>query len=106
MTPVKITVIAKDLREELALAYGVPGFGPCPEMALGQSWMVTETGRPEGFCSEAWDCIEHYVFALLHGVDQPFFDGSWMREGGVSINTCNDGLRPVTFKIERWQDEV
>lgn len=101
MNVVKITVLARDLREDLVRDYGAAGLGRCPEFEVGQEFLVTTTGKPDGFCSEAWDCIEHYVFALLHGADQPFFDGGWIRQPGLAINTCNDGLRPVTFRIER-----
>ena len=51
-------------------------------------------------CGEAWKCIQHYAYALYHGADTPFGEG-WMRKPGVAIATCNDGIRPVTFKLER-----
>ena len=34
-----------------------------------------------------------------------FYYGDWIRKPGVAICSCNDGLRPVIFKIERT-DEV
>ena len=27
-------------------------------------------------------------------------DGDWIRKPGVAICSCNDGLRPVIFKLE------
>ena len=30
-----------------------------------------------------------------------FYYGDWIRKPGVAICSCNDGLRPVIFKIER-----
>ena len=29
-----------------------------------------------------------------------FYYGDWIRKPGVAICSCNDGLRPVIFKIE------
>lgn len=29
-----------------------------------------------------------------------FYYGDWIREPGVAICSCNDGLRPVIFKLE------
>lgn len=55
-----------------------------------------ETGVP--FCSEAWDAISRYIYtglqggAIMHG---------WMNEDKIMITCCNDGTRPVIFKIER-----
>lgn len=50
------------------------------------------------FCSEAWDCISRYIYtalqsgSIMHG---------WMKDDHVMIACCNDGTRPVIFKIER-----
>ena len=50
------------------------------------------------FCSEAWDAISRYIYsglqggAIMHG---------WMNDDKVMIACCNDGTRPVIFKIER-----
>lgn len=68
--------------------------------------MVGETyyadyAKPEGFCDEAWKAIYQYVFALAHGAEKEvFYFGDWIKKPGVSICSCNDGLRPVIFKIE------
>ena len=46
------------------------------------------------------------MFALTHGAcDWLFYDGDWIRKPGVAICSCNDGLRPVIFKLEAT-DEV
>ena len=31
---------------------------------------------------------------------QPFYYGDWIRQPGVAVCSCNDGLRPVIFKLE------
>ena len=62
--------------------------------------------KPEDFCDEAWKAIYQYVFALAHGTgNELFYYGDWIRKPGVAICSCNDGLRPVIFKLEAT-DEV
>ena len=57
--------------------------------------------KPEGFCDEAWKAIYQYAFALSHGAEKElFYYGDWIRKPGVAICSCNDGLRPVIFKLE------
>jgi len=57
--------------------------------------------KPDGFCDEAWKAVYQYVFALAHGAgDHVFYYGDWIRKPGVAICSCNDGLRPVIFKLE------
>ena len=34
-----------------------------------------------------------------------FYYGDWIKKPGVAICSCNDGLRPVIFKLEAT-DEV
>ncbi len=100
MHQVKITVIKADVDEALAREYGAEGFGPCPAHRVGDTF-VTGCGKPQGFCDEAWKAIYQYVFALAHGGEQVlFYGGDWVRDPGVAICSCNDGLRPVIFKVE------
>ena len=49
----------------------------------------------------AWHAIAHYVYAVLQGGS--IMEG-WMKEEQVMIACCNDGTRPVIFKIERIED--
>lgn len=100
MKKVKITVLKTTLDQELAAEYGAPGLGPCPMLKAGQVFYA-DYAKPEGFCDEAWKAIYQYVFALAHGADeQLFYFGDWIRKPGVAICSCNDGLRPVIFKLE------
>ena len=52
------------------------------------------------FCSEAWDAVSRYIYtalqsgSIMHGC---------MNDDKVMIACCNDGKRPVIFKIE-WID--
>jgi len=100
MKKCKITVLETQLNEKLIREYGVDNLGCCPWHQVGQVFLAGYT-KPEGFCDEAWKAIQHYVFALIHDSQGTFFDKRWIRIPGVAINSCNDGLRPVIFKLER-----
>lgn len=100
MKKCKITILKTTLDQELAKEYGVPGLGACPMMKAGQVFYA-DYAKPDGFCDEAWKAIYQYVFALAHNSGKElFYFGDWVREPGVAICNCNDGLRPVIFKIE------
>jgi len=97
---VKITVLKTTLDEELAKEYGVEGLTACPMMKVGQVFYA-DYAKPDGFCDEAWKAIYQYVFALAHGTGSDvFYYGDWIKKPGVAICSCNDGLRPVIFKLE------
>ena len=106
MKKVRITVLKTTLDEELARQYGVPGLKACPMLRAGQVFYA-DYAKPEGLCDEAWKAIYQYVFALAHGAgDGLFYFGDWIREKGVAICSCNDGLRPVIFKLEATDEEA
>ena len=50
------------------------------------------------FCAEAWDAISRYIYAALQG---GAIMRGWTKDDKVMIACCNDGTRPVIFKIER-----
>ena len=105
MHKVRITVLKTTLDKELADEYGVEGIGPCPMLREGQEFLA-DYAKPEGLCDEAWKAMYQYVFALAHmGEDELFYYQDWIREPGVAICSCNDGLRPVIFKLERTDIE-
>ncbi len=105
MKKVKITVLKTTLDKELAQEYGAEGLKACPMMEEGQVFYA-DYAKPEGFCDEAWKAIYQYVFALAHGVgDSLFYYGDWIRKPNVAIVSCNDGLRPVIFKLESTDEE-
>ena len=59
----------------------------------------TVAGGPKmPFCSEAWDAISRYIYAGLQGGS---IMRGWMKKENEMITCCNDGTRPVIFKIER-----
>lgn len=105
MTKCKITVLKRTLDKELAQEYGVEGLTACPMHKEGQVFYA-DYAKPEGLCDEAWKAIYQYVFSLSHGSkDSLFYYGDWIKQPGVAICSCNDGLRPVIFKIEATDQE-
>ena len=79
-----------------------PAAGKCGLFRDGQEFII---GAEEysnmlngKFCAEAWDCINRYIYAALQGGS--IMDG-WTRDEKKMIACCNDGTRPVIFKIER-----
>lgn len=50
------------------------------------------------FCGEAWDAISRYVYSALQGGS---IMRKWTNDDWMMIACCNDGTRPVIFKIER-----
>lgn len=102
----KITVLKTTLDKELAAEYGAEGLGACPMHKAGQVYYA-DYAKPDGFCDEAWKAIYQYVFALSHGADKGlFYYGDWIRKPGMAICSCNDGLRPVIFKVETTDEEA
>ncbi len=100
MQRVKITVLKTTLNQELAEEYGVEGLTACPMLREGQVFYA-DYAKPEDLCDKAWKAIYQYVFALAHGAgNELFYYGDWIRKPGVAICCCNDGLRPVIFKLE------
>lgn len=105
MKKVKITVLKTTFDEELAKEYGAEGLDKCPMMKKGQVFYA-DYAKPEGFCDEAWKAIYQYVFSLAHSPGKElFYYGDWIRKPGVAICSCNDGLRPVIFKLESTEED-
>lgn len=100
---VKITVIKKECYADLQEKYlADPRSGPCSMFEVGQEFIIDGHGYQsmnEGkFCMEAWDAINRYVYAALQGGS---IMNGWTNDEKMMIACCNDGTRPVVFKIER-----
>ena len=103
----KITVLRKDYHQDLADQYlSNPQVGPCSVFREGQEFFVDKenylTMLDGKFCAEAWHAISHYVYAALQGGS---IMHGWTNDEKVMIAACNDGIRPVLFKIERLDEE-
>lgn len=68
----------------------------CNRFEVGQQFVVDNHNCPEGFCNWAFADIQRDLVHILYGGYYP-----WMKEKGVAISCCTDGLRPVVFKIEK-----
>ena len=97
MKRVKITVLKTTLDRELAEEYGAEGLTTCPMLREGQVFYA-DYAKPEGFCDEAWKAV--------YAGEGLFYYGDWIRKPGVAICSCNDGLRPVIFKLEATDEEA
>ena len=99
----RITVLRRELFPDLQQEYlADPQAGPCDLFHDGQEWVLEgdDFWHMMGgqFCAEAWDAISRYVYAALQGGS--IMQG-WTNDDKVMIACCNDGTRPVIFKIER-----
>ena len=104
MHKVRITVLKTTLDKELADEYGVEGIGPCP---------MLRGARVPGGLREARGALRRglegdvpvRVRSGPHGRGRAVLLQGLIREPGVAICSCNDGLRPVIFKLERTDIE-
>ena len=114
MPKARITVVKKVAYNELfggnppALMNNIGPVPECSRLEVGQEFIV-DTDRdsadspnwemPAGFCPWAFADMQRDISHILHGGSYP-----WMREKGVAVACCTDGLRPVIFKIEKIAD--
>lgn len=54
-------------------------------------------------CAEAWECISRYIYTALQGGS---IMRGWTNDDRLMIACCNDGTRPVIFKIQRLDYKV
>lgn len=99
----KITVLRRECYQDLQAEYlADPKSGPCPYFREGQEIIVDNDNffrmMHGSFCSEAWDSISRYVYAALQGGS---IMRGWTNDEKMMIACCNDGTRPVIFKLER-----
>ena len=101
MIKVKITVVKTEFYPDLAedVDTSIEGtFGPCPIFQLGQSFDVENLDDiPKGFCAWAWADTERDIAML-------FFDATpspRLKNKHSMYSSCDEGIRPVVFKLER-----
>lgn len=106
MAKVRITVVKLPVYDDLVDDYidkeRYPnGFGPCARWTLGQTFTIEQwPNRPDGFsCDWAWSDIQRDVALVMFGGNPP-----WMARKGQAITCCSDGLRPVSFLVERIEE--
>ena len=98
MKKVKITVLRKQLYEDLAEKYLTDGKDvECDYYQEGETFIYSGGAEmPEGFCPWAWDDL-YKVIAAFYANGK--FD-MWTEGGRTIVACCTDGTRPVYFKIE------
>ena len=103
----KITVLDTKVFPELQEQYlADPKSGPCPCFQKGDTFLLKRTREQDDFyrlmngrfCSEAWDAISRYIYTALVG---GAIMKNWTNDERIMIACCNDGTRPIVFKIER-----
>ena len=102
MANVRITVVKKIHNKDMFGDNPPLGFTAVPEcdrLEVGQEFISEECSCPPGFCYWAFADIQRDIVHLLFGGSYP-----WMKEKGVALSCCTDGVRPVIFKLERIED--
>ena len=103
----RVEVIDKKLFPDLQERYlADPESGTCPFYQIGDVTVFERYGDEDTFwtmgkgshCAEAWDCISRYIYTALQGGS---IMRGWTADERIMIACCNDGTRPVVFKIER-----
>lgn len=101
MKKCKITVLKRTFYPELAKEY-IPfdDFGPCDQMKEGDVFVtggIFGNECPQGFCAMAWQAVSLQATTLAGG-------GKVFGHDEVHIACCNDGVRPVIFRLEGIDD--
>lgn len=108
----KVTVIDKKCFADYQEKYlADPKIGPCPFYNVGDEFIFERYADADTFwrtgngtqCGEAWDCISRYIYTALQGGS---IMRGWTNDERMMIACCNDGTRPVIFKIERLDYKV
>ena len=107
----KVTVLECKCFDDYQVRYlADPKSGPCPCFHEGDEFLFRRNAEADDFwhfgrdldpkfpCAEAWDCISRYIYAALQGGS---IMHGWTNDERMMISCCNDGTRPVIFKIER-----
>lgn len=108
----KVTVIDKKVFHDLQEKFlADKKSGACPFYNIGDEFIFERYAGEDTFwnmgkgsqCSEAWDCIGKYIYTALQGGS---IMRNWTNDEHIMIACCNDGTRPVIFKIERIDYKV
>ena len=102
----KITVLETKVFTDYQEKYlANPRSGPCPCFKEGDTFVLKRTSERDDFyhlmngkfCGEAWDAISRYVYTALQGGS---IMHKWTNDERMMIACCNDGTRPVIFKMK------
>ena len=102
----RITVLETKVFPELQEKYlADPKSGPCPCFKAGDTFLLKRTPQQDDFyhlmngkfCGEAWDAVSRYVYTALQGGS---IMHGWTNDERMMITCCNDGTRPIIFKMK------
>lgn len=86
----KITVLSKSFNEDLYRKYPYGQAAACGRLEEGQVFITDNRWDPPvGFCLWAWSELQSTIHSIHSGDELP------------KVACCTDGLRPVTFLLER-----
>lgn len=86
----KITVLRKEFHQDLYQQYPYGAASACGRFEEGQVYVTDNRwDPPDGFCQWAWGDLRPMIQSIHAG------------HSVTMISCCTDGLRPVTFKLER-----
>ena len=103
MYRVKITVLRRAIYPDLAKEYlsDPDSLAPCGMFTDGQVFDADGfLACPSGFCAEAWQTIWPSCLAISRGGTF----APYTKDEYKWVCCCPDGLRPVTFLIERGDE--
>lgn len=102
MHPLRIKIIKKTYHEDLEQEFLTGPAETCELFQIGQEFIVNNLKMPEKFCGWAWHDIQRALTPLL-------FEGNFKEFGYKNPNSiitcCTDGMRPVTFLIEKIEED-
>ena len=100
---VRITVLKKQFHEDLAERFLMDSKDAvCPEFDEGDVFLFEgRASMPEGFCKWAWLDIGSKVISKSNGAScYP-----WYNRSDIAVECCSDGIRPVSFLLERLEED-
>ncbi|MBE6069578.1 MAG: TIGR04076 family protein [Clostridium lundense] len=94
---VKITILKKLKVEDIHKDYAKDNIPViCAKGQEGDEYISKNCEMPGKFCAGAWEGLKSKVALLASGGNSPY-----VKQDGTAIHSCNDGLHPVIYKLER-----
>ncbi|WP_170075738.1 TIGR04076 family protein [Paraclostridium dentum] len=94
---IKITILKKLKVNDIFVEYAKENMPlVCAKGEVGDEFISKNCEMPERFCKGAWSGLKRKVEFLASGNNSPY-----VKQDGVAIHSCNDGLHPVIYKLER-----
>lgn len=108
MKKCRVTVLRRCMFPDLIEEYAKDGVMPaCHAFREGDvydfDWDTYAMQKiPQGFCVFAWQTLSPFICAALSaGI---VLDGDWVKDPKEMVICCLDGLRPVVFKVEAYEE--